>query len=156
IDGLLVDQERVDEAAHLNELVPIAIVASETRDFPGDDSPDLAEADFGDHSLETGSIHGRDGGKAEVLVDDLNVSPAERKNVLLHRVLKPATLLVVENLVLRRLADVYDGRSLEVPQRDLFTHRSPRASLSSDRVVPAVAPTVAPPRLAEPPGWIAN
>ena len=52
VDGLLVDQQRVDHAAHLDELLPVAAVAREARDLPRRHRADLAEADLGDHALE--------------------------------------------------------------------------------------------------------
>jgi hypothetical protein len=54
IDGLLVDQERVDHAAHLDKLLPVAVVAGEAGDFPRSHRSDFAEADLGHHSLEAG------------------------------------------------------------------------------------------------------
>ena len=55
VDRLLVDQQRIDDAAHLDELLPVAAVAREAGDLPGGHRADLAEADLGDHALEAGA-----------------------------------------------------------------------------------------------------
>src|SRR5882724_11290345 len=47
IDRLLIDQHGIDDAAHLDELLPVTAVAGETRDFPRRDRTDLAQADLG-------------------------------------------------------------------------------------------------------------
>jgi hypothetical protein len=41
IDRLLIDQHGIDDAAHLDELLPVTAVAGETRDFPRRDRTDL-------------------------------------------------------------------------------------------------------------------
>lgn len=55
IDGFLVDQERVDDAAHFDKLLPVTAVAGEPRDLPRRHRANLAEADLGHHPFETGS-----------------------------------------------------------------------------------------------------
>src|SRR4029077_3190328 len=57
IDHLLVDQHGVDHAAHLDQLLPVAAVASKARDFTGRYRADLAEADLGHHPLEPDARH---------------------------------------------------------------------------------------------------
>src|ERR1700730_10432689 len=41
VDHLLIDQHGIDDAAHLDELLPVTAVAGETRDFPRRDRTDL-------------------------------------------------------------------------------------------------------------------
>ncbi|ANT54604.1 hypothetical protein A6B35_31905 (plasmid) [Mesorhizobium amorphae CCNWGS0123] len=55
IDRLLIDQHGIDDAAHLDELLPVTAVAGEARYFPRRDRTDLAEANFGYHSVESGT-----------------------------------------------------------------------------------------------------
>ena len=106
VDHLLVDEERVDDAAHLNELLPISAVAREARDLPGGHRADLAQADLGDHALETGARGPAGGRAAEVLVDDLDLRPAELRETVAHGVLEPLALAVVLDLISRGLTDV--------------------------------------------------
>ena len=78
VDRLLIDQDRVDDAAHLDQLLPVAAVAGEARHLPGRHRADLAEADLGDHALEAGARDAAGRRAAEVVVDDLDLRPAER------------------------------------------------------------------------------
>src|SRR6201987_5691491 len=57
IDGLLIDQNGVDHAAHLDELLPIPAVASEAGHLAGANRTNLTEANFRYHPLETGALH---------------------------------------------------------------------------------------------------
>uniref|UniRef100_UPI001AEBC3DE hypothetical protein n=1 Tax=Bradyrhizobium japonicum TaxID=375 RepID=UPI001AEBC3DE len=61
IDGLLIDQNGIDHAAHLDELLPIPAVASEARDLAGANRTNLTETDLRYHSLEAGALN-RTGG----------------------------------------------------------------------------------------------
>ena len=74
IDRLLIDQQRVDDPAHLDELLPVAAVAREARDLPGRHRADLAEADLGDHALEARACGPAGRRAAEILVDDLDLA----------------------------------------------------------------------------------
>ncbi len=57
VHGLLVDQHRVDDPAHLDKLLPVTAVAGEARNFPCSDCTDFAKADLGNHPVETGACH---------------------------------------------------------------------------------------------------
>ena len=59
--GLLIDQNGVDHAAHLDELLPIPAVASEARDLAGANRTNLTEANLRYHSLETGALYAAGG-----------------------------------------------------------------------------------------------
>src|SRR3954453_8299940 len=55
IDGLLIDEQSIDDAAHLDQLLPVPAVAGETRDLARCHGPNLAEADVGHHPLKAGA-----------------------------------------------------------------------------------------------------
>src|SRR6476661_7507368 len=57
IDGLLIDQNGVDHAAHLDELLPIPAVASEARDLAGANRTNLTEANLRYHPLKAGALY---------------------------------------------------------------------------------------------------
>lgn len=61
IDGLLIDQNGIDHAAHLDELLPIPAVAGEARDLAGANRTNLAEANLRHHSLESGALYAAGG-----------------------------------------------------------------------------------------------
>ena len=57
VDRRLIDEDCVDDPAHLDQLLPIPAIAGEARDLAGADRADLAEADLGHHPLESGALH---------------------------------------------------------------------------------------------------
>ena len=69
VDRLLVDQHGIDDAAHLDELLPVAAVAGKPRHLPRRHRADLAETDFGHHAIEAGAFHIARGRAAEIFVD---------------------------------------------------------------------------------------
>ena len=90
IDRLLVNQYRVDRPAHLNELLPVAAVASKPRHFPRGARADLAKADLGDHTVETDTCDADGGRTTKIVINRLNAGPAERRQAITQRILKRA------------------------------------------------------------------
>ena len=129
IDCLLVDQHRVDDATHLDELLPVAAVAGKARDLPGRDSSDLAEADFRHHPFEAGAGDATCRRAAEIVVDRLDLAPAERDQPVAHGVLQRAALPVVQNLVGGGLADVEDRLPVQMMRPNLLRHHGAPSSV---------------------------
>src|SRR6266436_3697651 len=77
IDGLLVDQHSVDNAAHLDELLPVSAVAGEARDLPRRNRADLAEADLSHHAFEAGAGDAARRRATEIVINRLDLRPAE-------------------------------------------------------------------------------
>jgi len=92
VDRFLIDQQRIDDAAHLDELLPVAAVAGETRDLAGRHGPDLSEANLGDHAFEAGARRPARRRAAEIFVHHLNLRPAEDQEAIAHGVLKQLAL----------------------------------------------------------------
>ena len=57
IDGLLIDQNGIDHAAHLDELLPIPAVASEARDLAGANRTNLTEANLRYQPLKASALY---------------------------------------------------------------------------------------------------
>ena len=76
VDAVLVDDERADETAELQQRVPVAAIASESRRLDRDHGADASFADGGQQLLEAGP---RDAtaGAAEIVIDDGDIAPAE-------------------------------------------------------------------------------
>ena len=68
-----------DHAGHLDQLLPVPAVAGEARDLACADGADLAEADFGNDALEAGALHAAGGGAAKIVINDLDLRPAKRR-----------------------------------------------------------------------------
>jgi hypothetical protein len=79
IDHLLIDQYGIDDAAHLDELLPVAAIAGKPRHLPRRNRPDLAETDLGDHPVETGTSNAAGGRTSEIIIYRLDARPAERR-----------------------------------------------------------------------------
>src|SRR3982075_3656307 len=79
IDGLLIDQHGIDDAAHLDELLPVTAGAGETRDFPRRARTALAQAALGHHSIKAGALDPARGRAAEIVIDRLDPRPAQRR-----------------------------------------------------------------------------
>src|SRR3984893_15354832 len=134
IDCLLVDQHRVDDAAHLDELLPVVAVTGKARDFASRNSPDLAEADLRHHSLESGASDATCRRTAEIVVDRLDLAPAKRAQPVAHGVLQRAALPVVQNLVSGGLADIEDRFPLQMMWPNLLRyHGAPSSVEDGDR-----------------------
>ena len=81
VDAVLVDDQRADQAAELQQRVPVAPVAGEPRRLDRDDGADPTLADRGQQLLEAGP--GDAGaGAAEIIVDDLHGGPAQRAGAI--------------------------------------------------------------------------
>ena len=73
----MIDKQRVHDAADLHELLPLPTVTGKPRDLACRHGSHPSQADFGDHSLESDSLRAARRGSSEVLVDHLDLLPAE-------------------------------------------------------------------------------
>jgi hypothetical protein len=79
VDAVLVGDQRADQAAELEQRVPVTAVAGKPRGLDRDDGTDPPLADRGEQLLEAGA--GDTGaGTAEIIVDHLHVRPQEREH----------------------------------------------------------------------------
>ena len=76
VDPILVDDDGPDQSAELDQRMPVAAVAGEPGGFDREYGPDAPLADRRQQSLEAGA---RDAAcrAAEIVIDNLNGSPAE-------------------------------------------------------------------------------
>src|SRR6266478_4939747 len=93
IDRLLIDQHGIDDAAHLDQLLPVTAVAGEARDFPRRDR-----------------------------IDRFDAKPAQRCQTIAHRILQGAALAIVENLMGGGLPYIQDRLALQMVRPDLLRH----------------------------------
>ena len=121
VDRLLIDKNRVDDAAHLDQLLPISAVAGEAGDLAGADGAHLAEADLGHHPFEPGALHSAGRRAAEIVVDHFDLGKAQRSQPVSHGVLQRPAFAIVQHLVRRRLAHVEDRLALKMMRTDLVS-----------------------------------
>src|SRR5208282_1559575 len=70
IDAVGVADQRIGEAAQLDEAMPIGVVACQARDLEPEHEADVGEGDFGGEPGETRSRDKAGAGEPEVLIDD--------------------------------------------------------------------------------------
>src|SRR5215213_8461832 len=126
VDAVRVADQRVEERAHFQELMPVAARARQARALDAEPQSPMAKPDLGDKALETGSIESRGGGAAEIVVDDqdLFLPPPQPAGAIRQSILKPRRLAVLLNLTHRRLADINHRLAFAMARPDLV--RDPR------------------------------
>src|ERR1700757_1417460 len=123
VDSVLVDDERVDQSTELDQRVPVAAITGKTRRLDREHSADTTLANRCEQPLEAGTRDAA-GRAAEVVVDDLDIAPAELLSAIDETVLAPPALVIVSKLVCCRLPDVDAGAAGEMLSRDLGHRRS--------------------------------
>lgn len=103
--------------------MPVAAVAREPRSFDGHHRADVAAADGGQQAFEAGPRHAR-AGNPQIIVDNDDVGPAQRSRAFGQRILAPAALMVVLQLIGGGLADIDVGTAAQVLSADL-AHDAP-------------------------------
>ena len=127
VDAVLVGDQRADQAAELQQRVPIAPVAGQARGLDGHHGADAALADRRQQLLEPRTGDAR-AGTAEVVVDDADVGPAKLPSALDEPILPAAALDVVDHLIGRRLANIDDRHAGEMVSLDSVHDAPPSGS----------------------------
>ena len=87
-----------NQSTELDESMPVATIAGETRRLDRKHRTDTTIADCGQQSLEarTGNAAAR---SSEIVVDDLNGGPSELLGAISKPILAPPAFLIVHQLV---------------------------------------------------------
>jgi hypothetical protein len=122
-----VRDERVGNAAQVEQSIPVGIIASETRYLQAEDDADAPETDFSGHVSKAGALHDSGTGDTEVMIDDLDLlaRPTQLESPVYEPILTLGRLAVVLDLRHARLANVDAGTAAEMLTADLagLTHR---------------------------------
>jgi hypothetical protein len=106
IDRLLIDEQSVHYAAHFDELLLVTTITCKPRNLSCRHRTNFTETNLGNHTLKPRPRGSSISRKAKILIDDLDLRPAECGQPLAHRVLQGLAFSIVENLLDRRLPDV--------------------------------------------------
>jgi hypothetical protein len=119
-DAILIGQERAEEGADLQEVVPIPGRPGEAAQLRPQDQPDVVHRDLGEPPLEAVPPVGPLGASALVVVDDQDPigGPPQGQGLVDQLVLSLARLLVVEHLLRAGLTDGDDRQAVQVPVSD--------------------------------------
>jgi hypothetical protein len=127
IDSVLVYDDGPDQSTELDQRMPVAAVAGEPGGFDREYGSDAPLADRCQQPLEARPSNAT-ARATEIIIDDLDLGPAELLGAIGEPVLPPLALLVVQELIGRRLADVDEGAAREMVNRDFGRRRPPRWS----------------------------
>src|SRR5439155_22894070 len=90
--------------------------------------PDLAHTHLRHHAGESRPRDEPRGGPAQVVIHDIDLTPPELLQSILHRILQPLAFEVVVHLMDRRLPHIHNGFPCQMLRLDFVTHRAPPAS----------------------------
>ena len=119
---ILIDDHRANQTAKLDQRVPVAPVARQTRRLDGEHGTNAALTDRRKQPLEARTADTRTRA-AKIVIDDRHVSPTERASPFGEAILATPTLVIVGKLVGGGLPDVDEGAALQMVRRNL--HRFP-------------------------------
>ncbi len=105
IDPVCIDQQRSDNAAELQQSVPVPPIACQAGSLDTKHRADPTVTQSAKQALKARTLNARSR-PAEIVIDHLNVMPAEFTRPISKRVLASSTLKVMMHLVERRLANV--------------------------------------------------
>src|SRR5262249_20375749 len=116
VDAVLVTDEARTVSTQIKELIPIGAIARQPGDVVGEDDAHLLVVDQGHQFLEAAPPCGGASGPPEVGVDHADVAgvPAGGTGAVLEVILELEALLIGQDLVWGRLADVDHGEATEV------------------------------------------
>src|SRR3954454_15611875 len=119
---ILIDDHRADQAAKLDQRVPVAAVARQTRRLDGEYGANAALADRRKKPLEARSADTRTR-TAKTVIDTRHIRPAESTSPFREAILTPPALMIIGTLVGGGLPDVDEGAAPQMVRRNL--HRRP-------------------------------
>jgi hypothetical protein len=95
VGRILVDEQRIHESTHLDQLLPFATVSSKPRELSRGNRADSAQGDLGHQALKAYPLDRAARRSTEIIVDDVDRTPSELSQSRLHAVLQPTALIIV-------------------------------------------------------------
>src|SRR5271156_819200 len=123
IDSVFVNDDGPDQSTELDQRVPVAAVTRESGSLDRENGADAPFADCRQQAFEAEPVDAA-ARAAEIIVDDLDRVPAELPGTVGHPLLPAVALLIVQELVRRRLPDIDEVCAVQMLNRDL-AHRWP-------------------------------
>jgi hypothetical protein len=126
-----------DQAAELDQVVPVAAVSRETRGFEAEYRADDTFADLAHEVTESGPVARATRRAPKVFIDDDHVAKAVRACEFRELVLTALALEILLDLHTRRLPDVDDRTTAEHARREFTVHHRPPRLRGTDALPPA-------------------
>src|SRR5271154_1138892 len=131
IDTVFVNDDGPNQPTEFGQCVPVAAVTRESGSLDRENGADAPFADCPQQALEAGPVDAA-ARAAEIIVDDLDRGPTELPGTIGQPILPPLALLIMQELIRRRLRDIDEGCAVQVLNRDL-AHRWPPRRPASPR-----------------------
>ena len=121
VDAVLIREDRPEDGAHLQEIVPIPVVAGDTAHLDAEDQADVLHGHLGQEALKSAPTVGPTTAQALIVVDDQDAipRPAQGDRMVGEGILPLPRLAMIEDLLWLGLADVDDGEAIEMKIEDL-------------------------------------
>src|SRR5665213_2007021 len=151
IHGFGIDQQRTDDAAKLQQGVPVPAIARQPRHLDAEDGAHLPIAKRAQQAFKARAVRSRSR-NPEIVIDYIDVLPSQRACTIDKSILTPLAFKIVLHLTWRGLADVHTSPPAQMISGDVVHRRPPRGSSWSVLASTAPAPGVA--ALARPVGVV--
>src|SRR5580692_180836 len=137
VDAIEVDHARIDQAAQLQQMMPVPTIAGETGGVEAKHGADLAGAEPSDQLLEARTCHGAAGGSAEIVVDDIDIVKSMAAGFLNEIILAALALEMDLHLGLCGLAHIHDRLAAQNCWRQGISVRHRRSPWDPCRRLPS-------------------
>lgn len=121
VDAVLVGQQRSEQGADLQQMMPVFRRAGQTAHLQPQDQTDVVHGELGHEALVPEPMLGGLAALPLILVDDQDplLGLPQRQGLSRQGVLPLPRLLVLQHLLRAGLPDIDDGQSVQVPSADL-------------------------------------
>ena len=121
VDAILVREDRPEDGTHLQQIVPILVVAGDAAHLDPEDQADMLHRNFGQEALKSAPLVGRPTALALIVVDDQDAipRPPQGDRVVGEGILPLPRFPMIEDLLRVGLAHVNDREPIEVKIEDL-------------------------------------
>ena len=75
VDAVLVREQRPEDGTHLQEIMPILVVAGDAAHLDPEDQADMLHGNFGQEALESAPLVGRPAAQPLIVIDDQDAIP---------------------------------------------------------------------------------
>src|SRR5665213_2189833 len=147
IHGFGIDQQRTDDAAKLQQGVPVSAIPRQPRRLEAEDGAHLPIAKCAQQAFKARAVCARSR-NPEIVIDYIDVLPTQRACTIDKSILAPLAFKIVLHLARRGLTDLHTSPPGQMIRADVAHRRPPRGSSwplpASTALAPGVAAVVRP------------
>jgi hypothetical protein len=125
VDAIMIDEEGAHQGAQVDQVMPVATIASEARGFEAEHGAYDPAAHGGHQPLEARPLYQPRSRAAQIFVDRLDAREAQGARRVCERILATLALQVIADLHGGGLPNVHDGAAPEVLRTDFRIQDAP-------------------------------